>query len=443
MRRYIFFLSILFSTGVFAQKTDFSKIKPGGVKFYLNKDSSSYFRFFGFTHIWARYMEMNPGTTDLDGKPMQTDFDIGIRRNRSGFYFHLSDRLTSMMQFGISAQTYTSKTTPQIFFLDLTTEYGFIKDKFHVGYGLHSWNGIARQNNIGAPHFLYIDNPGFSYPLVGTFDQSGRQLGFYAKGLLNDFEYRISISKPFSYNALDKCDTLYHTAYEYHNSNYAYKGYFNWQFFDNEKDLFPWKRMNYLGEKRIFNIGLGFYYQPEAMRSYRLDIEKFQKHDVLLLGIDVFLELPQSNYSSITAYLVWFNYDFGPNYIKKGGLMNNGVGGSINGAPLLQGGGNGEWSHGTGNILHFEAGYLLPEIKRLNGRKIQLFAGYTFKKLDALGCDLHQFDTGLNFLVFRNHVKWGVQYSTRPIYDGTIGSNANGSINTHKSTIIFNTQIDF
>ncbi len=443
MKRIIFFIFLFLSLNTYSQEMDFSKIKPGGVKFYLTEDSSSYFRFFGFNHIWVRYTQMNPGTTDKAGNPMKTDFDVCFRRNRSGFYFHLFERIISFSQFGISTQTYTSPTKPQLFFLDLISEYAFVRDKFHVGYGLHSWNGVARLSNVGAPHFLYIDNPGFAYPLVGTFDQSGRQLGVYTKGLLGDFEYRASISKPFSYDALLHGDTVPDRAFEYHNTNYAYKGYFNWQFFDNEKDVFPWKKMNNLGEKKIFNIGAGFHYHPEAMQSFNKQYDHIKKHDLLLWAVDVFLELPMKNSSSFTGYLVRYDYDFGPDYIKSSGLMNNGFGGEINGQTLLQGQGNAQWSHGTGTIIHIETGYLLPKMLVLGEKQFQVFGGYTYKNLQALDCDLHLFDAGINYFIYGNHIKCGIQYSSRPVYEGTIGDNANGKVSGHKGTVIFNTQIDF
>lgn len=233
------------------------------------------------------------------------------------------------------------------------------------------------------------------------------------------------------------------TAYQCANNNYAYKGYFNYQFFENEKDVFPWKKMNYLGKKRILNLGVGFHYQPEAMKSFATVTDTPKKHDLLLVAADLFLELPLKNNSSFTSYLVWYNYDFGTNYLKSGGLMNNGTGGEINGQPLLQGGGNAEWSHGTGNIFHAETGYLLPDMKWMNGKQLQFFAGYTYKDLEALGCSLNNFDFGLNYFLFGNNVKCGLQYSSRPVYNGTIGDNATGEIHSYKGTIIFNTQIDF
>ena len=166
------------------------------------------------------------------------------------------------------------------------------------------------------------------------------------------------------------------------------------------------------------------------MKSFATTKGDTKKHDLLLLATDLFIEQPLKNNASFTFYSVWYNYDFGPNYLKSGGLVNNGTGGFIDGQPLLQGGGNAEWSHGTGDIFHAEAGYLLPDMKWLNGKKLQFFGGYTYKDLEALACNLNNFDFGFNYFIFGNNVKCGMQYSLRPVYNGTTGDNANGEIHS-------------
>jgi hypothetical protein len=384
---------------------------------------------------------MNPGTYDPYGNKKTQDFDIGIRRNRTGFYLHLFDRIITMSQLGISAQTFSSPRKPEIFFLDLVTEYALIKKNLYLGYGLNSYNGVARLSNVGAPQFLYADVPSFAYPLVGNSDQSGRQLGIYARGLIGDLDYRISYAKPFIALPDEYMEGITHTGIYSDESN-AWKAYFSWQFLDNEEQIFPWKYMNYLGEKRIFNLGGGFYYQPNAIRSAGGLNGAEEQYDMLLTGLDAFVEWPTRRNASITAYLVWYNYDFGPNFIQRGGLMNTGFTHPVNDDIHMQGAGNSEWTYGTGNILHFEGGYLLPSFTRIKNQ-IQLYGGYTLKDFEALGCDLHQFDLGINYLIYKNHVKCGLQFSTRPIYEGSVGIDPDGNVVESKWTMIFNTQVDF
>jgi hypothetical protein len=384
---------------------------------------------------------MNPGTVDSEGIPVKSDIDIGIRRNRTGFYLNLFDRVISFSQFGIAGQTFKSKENPAIIFVDLVTEYAIIKEKLHLGYGLNSYNGISRLSNAGAPQFLTIDVPGFAFPFVGSMDESGRQLGVYIKGLAGDFDYRISYNQPFLNDALDDTSINSITTYRHHGN--AWKGYFNWQFMDNEHDIFPWKTMNYLGAKRIFNLGAGFYYQKDAMISRETENGNRKLHDIFIFALDAFLEWPLADNSSITGYLAWYDYDMGPGFLKKSALMNTGYSGAIANEQFAQGGGNSEWSFGTGNIIHFQGGYLFPGFGQFNEKHIQLVGSVTTKDLDRLGCRLFNYDIGMNHIFYKNHVRLGIQLSSRPVYVGTMGEDPVGKISENKWGIIFNTQIDF
>ena len=438
----LLFFSFLLLTpsSVQAQRPDYDGLRPGGVRFYLDKDSVSFFRIFSFNHLWARYTEMNPGTLDVNDNPMNNKFDMGVRRNRTGLYFSLFDRMLSFVQLGITSHGYTSAKNSPITFLDLYSEYTFIPRKLMIGYGLHSYNGVSRMSNYGAPDFLYVDYPVYPYPIVNSFDQGGRQLGVYARGLLGDFEYRIAWSRPYTLYERAGDPVPVGIATEYPNENYAMKGYFNWQFLENDMRLLPWKSMNSVGTRRIFNVGTGFHYHPEAMAESITD-GSLNKHPILLLGFDAFLDYPLSNRSALTVYFVYYDYDFGPNYLTTRAIMNPGSGMSNSNIP--QGAGNAQWSHGTGNIVHFETGYLLPSNDILKRNQLQVFVGYTLKDLEGLAVPLHHFDAGVNFFLHHHNVKWGLQYSTRPIYEGTTGPNATGEVTSHKGTVIFNTQIDF
>jgi hypothetical protein len=424
------------------QRHDYDGIRPGGVRFYLDRDSVSFFRVFSFNHIWARYTSMNPGTLDIDNNSMESKFDIGIRRNRTGMYFSFFDRMLSFVQFGITSHGYTGQKNVPISFLDLHSEYAFVPSKLIIGYGLHSYNGISRMSNYGAPDFLYVDYPVYPYPIVNSFDQSGRQLGIYAKGLLGDFEYRVSWSRPYTLYERESQIIPEGSTIENPNDNYALKGYFNWQFLESDFGLFPWKFMNSVGTRRVFNLGAGFYYHPDAMAESLSEGTK-KTHSILLLGFDAFLDYPLTDRSAVTAYLVYYDYDYGPNYLTTRAIINPASGSGMSVANIPQGTGNAQWSHGTGSIIHFETGYLLPELDFMNRHQLQFFAGYTLKNLEGLAVALPHYDAGVNFFVHRHNVKWGLQYSTRPVYTGSTGSGAIGNISSHKGTMIFNTQIDF
>ncbi len=153
------------------------------------------------------------------------------------------------------------------------------------------------------------DSPGFAYPIGGTFDRFGRQFGVYAKGTLSKLNYRLSVVKPFE-NGVEAISVDKTTEGIY--DNFAAKGYFCWQFFDEENHLFPYMTMNNLGRAKLLNIGAGFYMHPEAT------IEKAaigsgaesEISDIFLASADIFLDVPTRNKGAITSYLAYYYYDF-------------------------------------------------------------------------------------------------------------------------------------
>ncbi|MBK6284702.1 MAG: hypothetical protein IPF54_20550 [Draconibacterium sp.] len=140
------------------------------------------------------------------------------------------DRVFIYTQIGYDGQTYLTKQTPAISLYNAETEFIISKDKFHVGFGLITWNGISRYSNNKLLEFLLLTIQAL-HPVAGTFDRFGRQLGIYAKGVLGKLDYRISVVKPFEYG-IDSISTPFTT--EKINENFAVKGYFEWQFFDKE-----------------------------------------------------------------------------------------------------------------------------------------------------------------------------------------------------------------
>lgn len=408
-------------------------LKIPNLRWSLSEDKSSYAGMLMVNQIWTRYIWNNP---DVNGVEQYSDMDLGIRRSRLIFYTSLMDRVFIYTQIGADNLTYQSKQNPAIHLYNAETEFIFLKDKFHLGFGLNTWNGISRYSNNKLLEFLVVDNPGFAYPVGGTFDRFGRQLGIYAKGTLDKLHYRISLVKPFE-NGIDSVSTPVTT--ERINENFAVKGYFEWQFFDKENTLFPYMTMNNLGRSKMLNVGAGFYYHPEAMlveaekdlstvdpwiaallissgNSDKLpnyaDYYPSQISDIFLAAVDVFLDVPTKNNGAITSYLGYYYNFFGPNYLRSMGKMN--VSKMSPELALPQGIGNSEWEVGTGHIVRGEFGYLLPG-KGLKNR-FQPYGAFSFKKFEALDEASVQFDAGINWLMYGHNLKWTLQYSSRPIY---------------------------
>jgi hypothetical protein len=451
------FITVLFSLLLIPNLIAQDERQIPGLRWHLDEDKSSYAGVFMVNQIWTRYIQNNPDKNRVEQYP---DFDLGIRRSRLIFYTYLMDKVFIYTQVGTDGLTYRSTKNPAVKLFNAQTEYIFIKEKLHLGFGLNTWNGVSRYSNSNLSEFLVADHPGFAYPIENTFDLAGRQLGIYAKGALGKLHYRVSVAKPFEYG-IDSISTPVTT--ERINENFALKGYFSWQFFEKENTLFPYMTMNNLGRQKLFNIGAGFYFHPEAML---VEAEKdlstvdpmlagmlilagaehllpqfagyfpSQMSDILVAAADVFLDLPLRNNGAITSYLSYTYNFFGPNYLRSMSKMN------VSKMParmaLPQGAGNSEWEIGTGHIVRGEFGYLIPGTGWKN--RFQPYAAFTWKNFEALDEASLQFDAGLNWFLNGHNMKWTLQYSSRPIYVELENRNI---IDNYKGQIILQTQICF
>ena len=431
----------------FAQGSD---IYGAGLKVKLDSSGSKFVRFIIWNQIWMRYNQNNPGT-QVNGTNESATWDVGARRLRFLAYAQITPRYLILTHFGINNQTFTnggasgSQGTgpygqgkkPQIFFHDAYNEFAIVPEKntttgkankttLSVGAGIHYWWGISRITSASTLNFLAIDAPIVNWPLVELSDQFVRQYGIYAKGKTGKLHYRAHLNKPFATNLTPAPSTPQKESAAVDNSgntNASLGAYFDYQFFDQESDVLPYRVGTYMGTKKILNIGAGIYHQKDGTLSRAPSAgtvqDEFNSHDITLTGVDVFAELPLSNKRmALTAYSVFYNYNFGPDYLRTVGIMNPASGFDPN-VPAanrtLNGPGNARMFVGTGNIWYTQAGLLLPKGK--NGKtRIQPFAAYTYKKFDALDQAGHYFDAGANFFLDGHHAKITPQVSTRPLY---------------------------
>lgn len=411
-----------------------------GLKLNLNPDGEKYVRFILWNQIWLRNTEMNPGTMIAD-EATKNSWNIGNRRLRALAYAQITKRYMVMMHFGINNQTFinggASGTTgtggygngkkPQMFFHDAWNEYAVImpgeagKFSMSIGAGLHYYMGLSRMTMGSTLNFLTVDSPIFTWALIDNSDQFARQLGMFAKGKYGKFEYRLSLNKPFATNIVpvDVTNPAARVAVDNNgNPEFSKAGYLEYQFFDQESNLLPFKVGSYLGTKKVFNIGVGFYHQKDGTRtSVNSNIEK---HDIALYAIDAFADLPLGNAKNkmaISAYTGFYNYNFGPKYLRNLGIMNVGSNDpGFVGDRAIAGPGNLQPMIGTGNIYYLQAGLLLPNQAEKPKLRIQPFAAYTNKNFQALEKSSSQFDVGANFFIDGQNAKITTQYSTRPTY---------------------------
>jgi hypothetical protein len=432
----------------------------GGARINLNEDKSHYIRFIIWTQIWARYQQMNPGTT-VNGNPTTTATDIGLRRGRFLAYGSFGYGSLFMFHIGINNQTFIGggapnevtgiAKKPQVFIHDMWYEQKIVDKALYLGFGLHYWWGISREANASTLNFLALDAPIYNWPLIEATDQFARQYGVYIKGQLFEgpygrMDYRAHINKPFKPGAgtslggaqLDSSGTANASTniqanFNPFNNTLSYGAYLTWQFLDNEPDVLPFEVGTYLGTKRVFDVGFGFYYHPKGSATTTngtvpgntgVRRDSIQTHDQLFLGFDVFLDLPfgeGDSKSAWTLYSVLYKYDFGPNYIRNIAIMPTGaVNLAVPAAQRsLNGVGAGYPTLGTGIIFRTETGYLLSKNIFNYGGRLQPFATFNYLGLDRLADKGILWEIGANYFIEGHHAKYSAMWRQRPVYRTT------------------------
>lgn len=438
MKKLLSFIGLaLISSSLYSQG---SPEYGNGLKINLNPDGNKYVRFILWDQFWIRNTQMNPGSM-VGGEPTDNTWNLGNRRARMLAYAQISKRYMIVAHFGVNNQTFinggangTSGTggygngkKPQLFFHDAWNEYAVLmpgeagKFSLTLGGGLHYYMGLSRMTMTSTLNFLTLDSPIFSWPLIDNSDQFARQMGVFTKGKYGKFEYRMSLNKPFATDLtpLNTTNSANAVAVDNNgNPHWSKAGYFEYQFLDSESNLLPFKVGSYLGTKKVFNIGAGFYHQAQGTRtSVNSTIEK---HDITLLSVDAFADIPlgqAKNKMAVSAYAGYFNYNFGPNYLRNLGTMNIAANDpNFVGQRAIAGPGNLQPMIGTGNVIYAQAGLLLPSQAEKPKIRIQPFAAYTHKNFDALDKPSSQFDVGANWFLDGHHAKITTQYSTRPVY---------------------------
>lgn len=438
--RWIFGLSVgllLFFSG-YAQEADKPQIdhsyKPLTLK--LSEDGNKYVRFLIWHQFWATLTQNNPGTLDVNGNEIATTTDLALRRSRFLAYAQVSPRFMILTHWGINNQSFINGATPpngpnsaatpsnqgkkpQIFIHDAWTEYQVVKDKLYIGAGLHYWNGVSRFSSHSTLNFMATDAPIFNWYNIEATDQFARQFGFYAKGQLGRFDYRFHLNKPYVNGPAAAKTNTSANAINVASETWAPGGYVNYMFFDKENNKLPFFVGSYMGAKKVFNIGAGFYSQKEvtASRSILGQDTTLNRHNQFCLGVDAFLDMPLNGGKSgaAHAYVVYYNYDFGPGYLRNIGILNEHLNVMADKPDRSwAGGGNAQPAIGTGNILYGQFGYALPKGK--DGTQWMPYATLTHKNFERLPEPSLQYGLGLNYFINAHFAKLTLEYQARPVY---------------------------
>jgi hypothetical protein len=432
MRKIVrFFTLILLLNNINFTFSQISDRLKEGIKIYTDsKDSSHWIKVNMCSQIQARYTENNPGSL-VNGFSQGYTADLAIRRIRFVMSGQLSDRVAFFMQFGQNSMTYLSARKAGTFLHDITTDYAVIKKYLCVGFGLNGWNGPSRFSNTSVASIMPLDPPGYQEVTNDTYDQFVRRLGVYAKGKIGKLDYRLSAAKPFAAqtgSAIDPVNNVSST-FSVKPPNFVYQGYLMYQFLDQESNFGPGTTGSYLGKKRIFNVGAGFYTQEKAMMYLNPQsvVADTMYQDIALFSADVFWDSPinKEKGTAISVYFSYSNYNYGTKFMRIQGPANptNGVNTAMaaktytpisnydklnygNALPYL----------GTGNILYTQIGYKFKDGLLGPQGTLQPYVNAQYAVYDRLADPMLVWCAGINWLVKGNNSKFTLDYQNRPYF---------------------------
>lgn len=388
----LFLLAFMMTTH--AQEDDKHTYKP--LKVNLNEDGSKYIRFIVWHQLW------------LSGSNQTEGLNMSIRRSRFLAFAQVSPRFLILTHFGLNSlganqitanpNTQTANNQSMLFLHDAWGEFAVIPTKFHVGTGLHYWNGISRLSNQSTLNMMTLDNPGsgaadarlFPWSSITTTDQFARHLGIYAKGTLGKFSYRVAAN-----NARANAGALNTETYTYQvagsGNDWLYTGYFNYNLLEGESDKLPYFVGTYLGKKKVLAIGAGFLYHPDALaRGLSLDDPNLERAATTKIGADIFYDAPVGD-GAISALAAFYNYNYGGEKTE----------GARPGGGLVP---------GSGSIFHTQIGYLLPA--NLKGTRLMPYVSFSNQALSHTPNSTMDMSLGLNWFINGHSAKITAEYST-------------------------------
>ena len=429
-----------------------------GMTLKLDSSGKKYIRFISYATFWARHSETNPGTA-INGIEKKDWSDFSLRQFRLITYSQLTPRYLILADIGLDNQSYSSGGSagggntgngganfsgtlgkkPELYLHDLWNEYAVFPDKdpitnktnnvsLYIGTGLHYWMGLSRMTTSSSANYLALDVPLFNWPLVDLSDQFARQLGVYFKGNIGPVSYRWAINKPFTVNSTATAFAKGAPDSSYATDNNATgklstTGYAAWQFLERENNLLPYTTGTYVGTMRVLNLGAGYYHtgQGTVTQANNTATSSLIRHDITLWSVDAFADLPfggsKKNWA-FTGYSVFYHYDFGPNYLRNGSIMNENVSAAPNyTGSLSQGGyGNSALIIGTGTTWFTQMGLLLPKTLFHTNTRFQPFAEYALQQYDRYGdAKFWYWSGGGNIFLDGHHARLTFKYQTRPI----------------------------
>lgn len=387
---FLFFVQFMFSQG--------SPDYDGGLKVKLDEEGKKYFRIISWAQAQAVYSDNVPTESS------KTNFNL--RRARILMYAQITDKFLILTHFGLNSLN-SSTMSPvgkgdgsQLFFHDVWAQYSLGKDHA-IGGGLHYFNGISRLNNQSTLNMMTLDNNRQSWATIGLTDQFARHIGVFAKGKFGSLQYRVAINDAMV-NGLDARDPITGGPATYSgkrligskDAGKAYAGYFEYNFLDQESNFLPFKVGTYLGGKKIFNVGAGFFVHPSG--SVIMDANgDFKGENVSLLAIDAFYDAPLGDDgSAITAYATYQNNNYGQDYLFS--------------------------AYGTGSMVYGHVGYVIPGDKTKT--RFQPYLSYASNSYDAVSDSRNILGIGANAYFSGHNSKLTLEYQNQKFGSSKTGT---------------------
>ncbi|MFP2997577.1 hypothetical protein ABN763_16790 [Spongiivirga sp. MCCC 1A20706] len=373
----------------------------GGFKVKLNEDGSKYFRMITWGQFWAQYQDDVPDNT--------SKLNLSVRRARLLTYAQLNKKFLILTHFGLNSLNGNNISplgkgeSAQLFFHGFWGEYR-LGENHAIGAGLHYWNGISRLNSQSTLNFMTLDNNRQSWATIGLSDQFARHIGVYLKGKLEKFHYQIALNEAVSDNLQATVDPVNGGPAIYagrrllgsKDAGKTYAGYFDYQFLDQESNFLPYRVGSYLGSKKVFNVGAGFFLHPSG--SVVADATgNLTGEDVSIFAVDAFYDSPLSdNGDAITAYATFQSNDYGEDFLLG-------------------------TTYATGNMIYSHVGYLLPGEQ--GKTRFQPYLSFNTRQIDAIDDNATRFGFGANAYFTGHHSKLSLEYSNQKFGDAdAIGS---------------------